>query len=276
MTRHDGSERLNGLKPSELTQGEQTYRQLRAMIVNCELVPGSSVTEPELTQLLDKRKAAVRAALLRLAHDGLVTAVPRYGYRVSDLDIKDALELTQLRLLTEPPAYRLATGRLSPAVIEQARELYAAAYDPNDAASVTRYLTRSREFKLAVARASGNRRLAAWVEEVSERIDRYLKVGARSDDISPTIASFVVPLCDAMLKGEAQEAETLATHNILAVTARILSVLFRPHEGTPDFTFTSENVASMLGVSVPGADVSGPVLAARAQAAPRARVRRPA
>lgn len=258
-----------------LTQGEQAYRQLRAMIVNCELAPGSSVTEPELTQLLDKGKAAVRTALLRLSHDGFVTPVPRYGYRVSDLDIKDLLELTQLRLLTEPPAFRLATGRLDPAVIELARKRYSAGYDPDSAKSVTRYLTQSREFKLAVARASGNRRLAAWVEEVSERIDRYLRASATNSNLSPTIATYLLPLCDAMLNGQAEEAELLAAENIQSVTARVLSALFRPHDGPSDFTFTGENVASMLGLSVKGRE-SPAVVRGKPTPAQRRSVRRAA
>jgi DNA-binding GntR family transcriptional regulator len=267
---------LKEIEQNELTQGEQAYRQLRAMIVNCDLAPESSVTEPELTLLVGKGKAAVRAALLRLSHDGLVTAVPRYGYRVSALDIKDALELTQLRLLTEPPAFRLATGRIDHAVIELARKRYSDGYDRNNAKSVTRYLTQSREFKLAVARASGNRRLAAWVEEVSERIDRYLRVSALSSDLSPTIARYLLPLCDAMSNGRGEEAEFLATQNILDVTARILSVLFRPHEGTSDFTFTSENVASMLGLNVKGTQAPGTADDRTSNVAKRGKVRRAA
>jgi DNA-binding GntR family transcriptional regulator len=238
---------LKIVENGEPTQGEQAYRKLRRMIVDCELPPGSSVSEPELTQLLELGKAAVRAALLRLSHDGFVAAVPRYGYRVASLDIKDALELTQLRLLTEPSAYRLATGRLAPAVIELARKRYSAGYDRNNAKSVTRYLTQSREFKLTVAQATGNRRLAAWVEEVSERIDRYLRVSAMTSDLSPTIASNLLPLCDAMLDGAAEEAEMLARDNIQAVTARLLSALFRPHEKSTDFAFSSDDVALMLG-----------------------------
>lgn len=239
---------LKIVENSEPTQGERAYRQLRRMIVDCELPPGSSVSEPELTQLLGLGKAAVRVSLLRLSHDGFVSAVPRYGYRVAPLDIKDALELTQLRLLTEPPAYRLATGRLDPAIIELARKRYSAGYDRHNAKSVTRYLTQSREFKLAVAQASGNRRLADWVEEVSERVDRYLRVSALASDLSPTIASNLLPLCDAMLNGQADEAETLARENIQAVTARLLSALFRPHEKSTDFAFSSEDVGSMLGL----------------------------
>jgi DNA-binding GntR family transcriptional regulator len=240
---------LKEVDQSELTQGEQAYRQLRLMIVNCEFAPGSSVSEPELTLLLGKRKAAVRAALLRLSHDGLVAAVPRYGYRVSALELKDALELTQLRLLTEPPACRLATGRLAPAVIEQARKRYAAGYDNSNPKSVTRYLTQNREFKLAIARASGNQRLSVWVAEVSEKIDRYLRVSATSFDFSPSIAENLLPLCDAMLNGQAEQAEAMAAQNIQVVTARMLSALFRPHGGPSDFSFTSEDVASMLGLS---------------------------
>jgi DNA-binding GntR family transcriptional regulator len=220
------------------------------MIVDCELPPGSSVSEPELTQQLELGKAAVRSALLRLSHDRLVTAVPRYGYRVAPLDIKDALELTQLRLLTEPAAFRLATGRIAPAIVELARKRYSAGYEPSNAKSVTRYLTGSREFKLSVAQASGNRRLAVWVGEISESIDRYLRVGATASNMSKAIASNVLPLCDAMLAGDADLAETLATENIVSVTSGIFSSLFGHEPGFPS-AFTTESVAALLGLRGP-------------------------
>jgi DNA-binding GntR family transcriptional regulator len=244
---------LNIIESPVPTQGELAYRTLRRMIVDCEFAPGSSVSEPELTQLVGQGKAAVRSALLRLSHDGLITAVPRFGYRIAPLDIKDALELTQLRLLTEPSAIRLATGRLDPMVIQLARKRYAAGYDWKNPKAVTRYLTYSREFKLAFARASGNGRLALWIEEVSEQIDRYLRIGAMSSsELPPTIAAHLLPVCDAMLDGRAEDAEVLATENILAVTARILSALFRPHERASEFAFTGADIASMLGLKRKG------------------------
>lgn len=235
----------------ELTQGEQTYRQLRSMIVNCELHPGSTVSEPELTFLLGKGKAAVRAALLRLAHDGFVFAVPRHGYRVAPLEVKDAIDLTQLRLLTEPLAYRLATGRIDPAAIESAIKLYVAGYDAKNPKSVTRFMTKNREFKIEIARASGNDRLAAWVEEVSERIDRYLRVSSSLFDLSPVMEENALPLCLALRDGDAKEAERLAEKNIYAITAKILSSLFHnglaETVGAPIFAFNEEAVVAMLG-----------------------------
>lgn len=238
---------------ADVTQGELAYRQLRSMIVNCELLPGRSVSEPELTLLLGMRKAAVRSALLRLTHDGWITAVPRYGYEITPLDMKDAVELTQLRLLTEPPAFRMATGRLDVAIIRAAYQRYETGYDKNDPASVTQFMTESRAFKLAVAQASGNKRLATWVEEVSEQIERYLRLSSMAFDMSPFIAENLLPLCEAMEKGQADKVEELATRNIQTVTAKILSALFhggqvavaKPSENY----FTNESVEKMLGIS---------------------------
>lgn len=231
----------------ELTQGEHAYRQLRGMIVNCELSPGSSVSEPELTLLLDKRKAAVRAALIRLTHDGLITAVPRSGYRVAPLEVKDALELTQLRLLTEPRAFKLATERIDPAIIQLAKKRYSAGYDRANPRSVSLFLAQSREFKLAVAQASGNRRLAVWVAEVSECVDRYLRLSFTKFDWEPIVSDHLLPLCTAMENGKAQEAEELAIKNIHAVTAKIMSALLHDGGNPQDVRFGFAATQEMIG-----------------------------
>lgn len=158
------------------TQGEQAYLELRRMITDCDLAPGSSVSEPELTERLGIQKAAVRAALLRLSHDGLITAVPRQGYVVSPLTIKDALDLVELRLLVEPRAAFLAAGRMDARLLDGADAMYEGGYDRSNNRSIRAYLKRNREFKIAIARASGNPRLASWVADVSASFDRYIRL----------------------------------------------------------------------------------------------------
>lgn len=195
------------------------------MIISCQLAPGTSVSEPGLTSLLKKNKAAVRAALIRLAHDGLVTAVPRSGYSVAPLEVKDALELGQLRLLTEPPAFRLAVNRINPATLKRATQRYSQGYDRSDAHSVNDFLEQNREFKLAIARATGNGRLAAWIEEVSESVDRYLRFCLLYFDLRPMFTEQLLPLCKALEEGRAADAEVLATKNIHVVTNKIVSAL---------------------------------------------------
>lgn len=158
------------------TKSERAYLELRRMITDCDLAPGLSVSEPELTQRLGTQKAAVRAALLKLSHEGLVSAIPRQGYVVSPLTMKDALDLIELRILVEPRAAFLAAGRMDPRQLDRADLLYERGYDRSSPRSIRSYLKRNREFKIEMARASGNSRLAAWVADVSASFDRYIQL----------------------------------------------------------------------------------------------------
>ena len=62
-------------------------------------------------------KASCRVALQRLIQDGLVTSLPRQGYRAAPVTVRDVDEIFELRLALEPVAARrppaASTGRIS-------------------------------------------------------------------------------------------------------------------------------------------------------------------
>lgn len=58
------------------------------MIVRCEILPGSRLTEKDLIARLKFGRTPVREALLRLTHDRIVDTKPRSGYQVRALTYK--------------------------------------------------------------------------------------------------------------------------------------------------------------------------------------------
>src|SRR4051794_3237533 len=96
--------------PPSLT--EQAVGILRREILTTRMRPGETLSESAVAQQLELGKAPVRAALARLAEEGLVQAVPRRGWIVSLVTIRDIHEVFGLRLLLEPEAARMATGRV--------------------------------------------------------------------------------------------------------------------------------------------------------------------
>jgi len=67
---------------------ERAYQELRRRILFCELEPGAIVSERGIAAEIDLGIAAVRAALVRLSAEGLVTTIPRVGYQVSSFTIE--------------------------------------------------------------------------------------------------------------------------------------------------------------------------------------------
>lgn len=107
------------------------YEDLRAAIVNGELLPGERLLEEELSARLGLGRAAVRMALVRLEHDGLVERERHRGARVRRVSDVEAIEILEARAALEGLAARhaalhaddAAVGRLGEIVAEMRRLL---------------------------------------------------------------------------------------------------------------------------------------------------------
>ena len=75
--------------------------------------PGSVVHEARLREDLDIGRTPIREALQRLALENLVKSVPHRGTFVTDVNITDLARITEVRVVLEAHAARLAAERLA-------------------------------------------------------------------------------------------------------------------------------------------------------------------
>ena len=94
---------------------DQAYYRIRELIVTLELPPGSLVSERELMGRLDLGRTPVREALRTLARERLVVVYPRRGMFVSPVDVGDLAGLSEVRVILEGRAARLAGERATDA-----------------------------------------------------------------------------------------------------------------------------------------------------------------
>lgn len=94
---------------------DQAYYRIRELIVTLELPPGSLVSERELMGRLDLGRTPVREALRTLARERLVVVYPRRGMFVSPVDVGDLAGLSEVRVILEGRAARLAAERATDA-----------------------------------------------------------------------------------------------------------------------------------------------------------------
>ena len=90
---------------------DRAYYAIRELIVTLELAPGAVVSERDLMQRLELGRTPIREALRDLARDRLVEVYPRRGIFVSNVDVGDIAGLSEVRLVLEPEAARLAALR---------------------------------------------------------------------------------------------------------------------------------------------------------------------
>src|SRR5574338_17149 len=150
------STRKSPLKSAHVTEmprrglTDAAYHAIKQEILNCDLAPGTAVTERELGARFGVGKAPLREALIRLRHEGLLESIPRSDYRIMPVTIQDVQDIFALRLLLEPAAARQAAGRIDEALLRQLNELCKAGYTPGDRRSEAAFLRANREFHIAI------------------------------------------------------------------------------------------------------------------------------
>ncbi len=94
------------------SQTERVVLTLREMILRGDFGPGERLAELTLVPRLRASRTPVRLALDRLAHEGLLDALPTTGFRVRQFAIADIRDAIEIRGVLEGTAARLAAERL--------------------------------------------------------------------------------------------------------------------------------------------------------------------
>ena len=197
------------------SQSTEAYDAIRAAIITWELPPSEMITEIQLANRMGFGRAAVRTALTRLCHEHLVNALPRRGYQVAPITFKDVADVFGVRMVVEPAAARQVATRGDGAVIDELEQinercrLDAGPYDSDPLRHA------NTEFHVAIARATGNERLAEITRASLDELQRilYLPQVARETDRVAATWEEHRRIIDMIRKRDAAGAEEAAlTH----------------------------------------------------------------
>lgn len=200
--------------PSATLKGRQAYDLLRREIVSCRILPGTRFTEAELMGRLEIGKASCRIALQRLIQDGFVASMPRHGYRVTPITVKDVEEVFALRLVLEPLAARGAAGRVNRAHLERLEEACRVKLTTDVGNQIDFFLEANRSFHMAIAEAAGNQRLVRTLSGLLDEMTRLVALGFGVQGVRPNIANDHVLLIDYLSAGDAAAAAEVARRHV--------------------------------------------------------------
>jgi DNA-binding GntR family transcriptional regulator len=204
---------------------DRAYERVKHDIITCAIAPGTEITEPQLCTHYRLGKAPVRMALIRLAHDGLVRAIPRRGYRVTPVTLKDIHDVFELRLMLEPAAARMAAGKIDAPRLRVLDEACRAGYQSNDIKSITRFLDANAAFHVAIAQAAGNQRLAIMIAQLLDQMTRLLHLGLGLRNRSQEMQHEHRTLVKALARGDGETAERISREQIEAARNMVLSAI---------------------------------------------------
>lgn len=219
-------------------RSEQACSVLRRHILSCEMAPGSVLTEAGLTTRYQFGKATCRVALQRLVQEGLVRAVPRQGYVVAPITLKDVEEVFALRIQLEPLAARLAAGKID---VERLTMLERACRDDDTSLGIKSrigiFMNANTAFHMAIAAHSGNARLERTLLGLMNEMSRLVALGFGVQGTKPGIEHDHNSLIEALDHGDAKRAEQIALRHVATfrdmTLEKVLASLKDTHAAAP-------------------------------------------
>jgi DNA-binding GntR family transcriptional regulator len=146
-------------KAKKLGEVERVYQVLREWLITVKLAPGEFLSEPDLATRCKTSRTPVREACTRLMQDKWLTRIPRKGFVVTPISVRDIVELYEYRKLLECfTAEKVAQS----ASQEQLGELgQIIRPETNPAADLTEILRSNERFHLRLSEMAGNQRVVS-------------------------------------------------------------------------------------------------------------------
>lgn len=157
----------------DASQTARAQLRLRELIIGGELAPGERVAELPLVERLGVSRTPVRSALVKLADEGLLEALPGGGFVVrafTEAEVRDAIDI---RGTMEGLAARLAAERgVAPGLLAAMREamdaIDAVLAEPQlDDARFGGYVTHNARWHALLAEAAGSEVVRRQVERAA-------------------------------------------------------------------------------------------------------------
>jgi len=201
--------------------GVECYERLREAIVGGRLQPNERLVEADLSERFGASRSAVRMALLRLAHDGLVVHERNRGARVRLVDPAEALEILEARCVLEGLAARHAAARAGRRDVLELRRIQRQMRSALDAGDLLLASDLNGELHRRIAAMSAHRTAIRLIEGLNWQIVRYqyrtILVPGRAERSYAEHSAIV----DAVAARDGDGAEQAMRHHLLQVTTAL-------------------------------------------------------
>lgn len=206
-------------RPDNVGIAEWIFDCMKREVIQGRVAAGEILVEGAVAERFDVSRGPAREALHRLAQTGLVTAIPRVGYQVTQVTGRDFEEVFSLRLLLEPEATRLATKRITAGEcpIDRLRALGEGVHEINDVDEdlfATHIFEINWEFHHHIAQLSNNLRLEQAINTLLDFSSRVLHLLAYKREMLEPIYDDHPLLVRTMATGDADGAAALMAEQL--------------------------------------------------------------
>lgn len=206
-----------------ISLNELAYLRFRQALITLRYKPGDYLNMAQVMVDLEVGRTPVNQAVHRLSAEGLLQILPRKGVMVAPLSVDDALELIEVRLVNEQLCTRLAAARITPAQLEQLREVNNQLADACRQRDSLAMMECDNQFHHLLAAIAANRRLMDILSIIHAQAQRFWATTlADSGHVEEVIAEHSA-IVDALEAGDTETAEHATRHHILSFKRALLA-----------------------------------------------------
>lgn len=200
---------------------KRVYDYLYDEIVSGRLVPGSALSEQEISARLQTSRSPVREAMMVLESKGMVRRYPGRGCFVAEITVQDLKEIFGLRALLEVEALRLSYQLLDRHKLEQ---LYEDLQRLTPEAPTDAYFETDRRLHELLINSCGNMRLILILRTLNGQIEQLRRISARQPQRLSASRQEHLDIIRALLDGDLEQSCQHLRNHISNIQASTLSV----------------------------------------------------
>jgi DNA-binding GntR family transcriptional regulator len=152
---------------------EKIYKNIREDIISGVIPAGERLFEARIAREINASRTPVREALHMLEMEGFLETVPRVGYRVSSITLKEVEELCEIRIINETLAAQWAIDRITPRQIRSLEEELDRAETSLNEGNTDVFVNDDARFHEGLSRASGSNHLFELCQLLRRHMLRY-------------------------------------------------------------------------------------------------------
>ena len=190
------------------------FETLRKAIVSGDIKPGERLMEVSLADQMGVSRTPVREAIRRLEAEGLVTMTPRKGTHVSELSVKDIMDVLEVRTVLDKLATDLAAKRMQPAQLKSLESVHKQYISCVERENMEGAVKKDVEFHDLIYAASGNPRLVAVAGSLREHIYRFRVIYMSGSLIAENVLNEHEEILTALKEAQNNIASNLAEKHI--------------------------------------------------------------
>ncbi|MEM7386363.1 MAG: GntR family transcriptional regulator [Verrucomicrobiota bacterium] len=201
--------------PSRFLLQEKAYNELKERLLREELEGETFLSERQIAADLGMSKTPVKAAFVRLQHEGFVKISPQQGVVVRNLSHEEIADHLETRLALETYAARKIAGNLTDEQWKQLQDNlrdHAASAADND---VRRSVWLDSQFHILLVSFLGNREMEKIMEQTRDKMFRIMgRILFRNRTRVEKTLTEHASIADALREGRSQLAAELMMQHI--------------------------------------------------------------